>query len=111
MRMIRFQYKGTTRVALELEGDTRQINCLYCLQASKDGEVAVGHRSFKVPDMRDMQEVGDAQAIMEASPKFLEAVQAELKQREDATSQPGRLVREGGKRGTDSTNQSGRMRR
>jgi hypothetical protein len=111
MRVIRFQYKGTTRVALELEGDGRMINCLYCLQASKDGEAAVGYRSFKVPDMRDIQEVEDPQATMEANPEFLEAVQAELHQRANATSQPGRIVREGGKRGTDSTSQAGRLHR
>jgi hypothetical protein len=111
MRIIRFQYKGTTRVALELEGDDRIINCLYCVQASKDGKAAVGYRSFKVPDMRDIQEVEDPQAIMEGNPEFLEAVQAELQQRAGATSQSGRIVREGGKRATDSTSQSGRLRR
>jgi hypothetical protein len=111
MRIIRFQYKGTTRVALELEGDDRKINCLYCLQASKDGVAAVGYRSFKVPEMRDMQEVEDPQAIMEANPDFLKGVQAELQQKANSTSQPGRMVRKGGKPRTDGTNQAGRMRR
>jgi hypothetical protein len=93
MRLVRFQYKGTTRVALELEGDDRKINCLYCLQASKDGEAAVGHRSFKVPEMRDIQEVEDPQAVMEANPEFLKGVQAELQQAANSTSQAGRLHR------------------
>jgi hypothetical protein len=109
--MIRFQYKETTRVVLELEGDDRMINCMYCLQASKDGKAEVGHRSFKVPDMRDIQEVEDPQSIMEANPEFLKGVQEELQQRANATSQPGRIVREGGKRGSDTTSQSGRLRR
>lgn len=78
MRIIQFEYKGTTRVALEIEADDRKINCMHCLQATKDGEIEVGFRSFKVPDMRDVQTVADPQAIMEANPEFLAGVQGEL---------------------------------
>lgn len=111
MRLIRFEYKGTTRVALEIEGDQRKIAAMYCLQATKDDKDEVGYRSFKVADMRDIRPVEDQTAFLAARPEFLAGVQEELKQAEGSTSQGGRIKREGGKRGHESTNQSGRMRR
>ncbi len=56
-RMIQFEYKGTKRQALEIEPDARQIDCMFCFQVTKDGEVEAGHRSFKVYEMRDVVEI------------------------------------------------------
>lgn len=59
-RMIQFEYKGSTRQALEIEPDARQIDCLYCFQVTKNGKVETGPRSFKVYDMRDIVEIDRA---------------------------------------------------
>lgn len=77
-RIIKFQYKDSTRIALEIEPDERKINCIHCLQAVKDGEESVGYRSFKVPEMRDIQPIQGIPEFLKQHPKFLEAVQERL---------------------------------
>lgn len=81
MRLIKFTYRDVERVALEIEPDSRKINCLHCVQAEKGGEKEVGPRSFKVPEMRDIQPIGDQDAIaayLMENPEFFSAVQDEI---------------------------------
>lgn len=56
-RMIKFEYKGTQRQALEIEPDQRHNGCMHCFQVTKNGKVETGYRSFKVYDMRDIVEI------------------------------------------------------
>lgn len=78
MRIIKFNYRDTERVALEIEADKRKINCMYCLQARKGDESDVGHRSFKVPEMMDVQEIENVEDFLVENPEFLEGVTKEL---------------------------------
>lgn len=84
-RIIRFQYRGTERVALEIEGDNRQINAMHCLQSTKDGETEVGFRSFKVPEMRDIQPVENAAGYLQENPDFLRGVQEVLEKHDESS--------------------------
>jgi len=52
-RMIKFEYRGTQRQALEIGPDSRIIGCMYCFQVTPQ----LGHRSFKVHEMMDVQEI------------------------------------------------------
>jgi hypothetical protein len=92
MRVIRFTYKDTERVALEIEADDRMIDAMHCLQASKDGVNEVGHRTFKVPEMRDIRLVHDVTGLLQQNPDFLTGVQAEIRNIE-STTQAGRKKR------------------
>lgn len=86
MRLIRFTYRGVERVALEVEADSRMINCMHCIQAEKGGEPDIGPRSFKVPEMRDVQGVtdqGEIQTYLMERPEFLAAVRDELSKRNE----------------------------
>lgn len=89
MRVIRFTYKGTERVVLEIETDDRMIDSMHCLQASKNGVNEVGHRTFKIPEMRDRRLVHDVAGLLQENPDFLEGVQAEIRNSEN-TTQAGR---------------------
>ena len=53
MRMIKFEYNGTTRQALEIGADDRKIGCMFCFQVTP----RLGHRSFKVHKMMDVREI------------------------------------------------------
>lgn len=92
MRVIRFTYKGTERVVLEIETDDRMIDSMHCLQASKDGVNKVGYRSFKIPEMRDRRLVQDVVGLLQKNPDFLEGVEAEIRNSE-GTTQAGRQQR------------------
>lgn len=82
MQVVRFTYKGTERVALEIETDERMIGSMHCLQASKDGIDEVGYRTFKIPEMRDRRVVQDVKGLLQANPEFLESVQHEIRNSE-----------------------------
>lgn len=59
-RMIQFEYSGVRREALEIGIDDRHNGCLFCFQVTKDGEIDLGHRSFKVHKMMDVIEIDRA---------------------------------------------------